>query len=344
VSLPYPVALGLGRPRSKPFFEACPIVTLVVTYGQLIFMYLVYIHIECLHKECWPGWNTAEITWGRIKTYSELYFPSALSSASDFWRVAVIGGVAARMGEQEVAVYNTAYRITWLSIVFVVAMAGASSTIMCLRLGRNDPSGARQAGYVGVGMSFTVLVVLSIFILVKSRWFGLIFTNDEDFLLLFEEASVPFTAFLFFMDATLVLEQIPYTMGRTRDVFWMGFTASWGFQVPAVVLLTRHWRDDLVGLYTGMAIGNFLLTIIYSFVVVRRSVSVEIKELSSPHVFLLQAAPPLNVEPKCRISFRSDWVKYAELTQLRSESTALIASSTPPDGSVDRVEMGGNGV
>jgi hypothetical protein len=50
----------------------------------------------------------------------------------------------------------------------------------------------------------------------------------------------------------------------------MGFAASWLGQVPAVLLLTKYWRDDLVGLYTGMAIGYFSLTILYSIIAFRR--------------------------------------------------------------------------
>ena len=160
--------LGWPIPGFNGFgFEACPIVTTIVTYFQLAFLITIYIYVGELHAPCWPGWRLKEITWDRIKTFSDLYFPQALSSTSDFWRVAVIGGVAAKMGDTEVAVYNTAYRITWITMMFVFAMAGASSTNMCLRLGRMDPSGAKQAGYVGICMAVTVLVVLSVLILLK---------------------------------------------------------------------------------------------------------------------------------------------------------------------------------
>mmetsp|Transcript_30909 Transcript_30909/g.51442 ORF Transcript_30909/g.51442 Transcript_30909/m.51442 type:complete len:342 (+) Transcript_30909:536-1561(+) len=278
--------LGWPIPGFDGFgFQACPIVTMIITYFQLAFLIIIYIYFGELHAACWPGWRLSEITWDRIKTFSDLYFPQALSSTSDFWRVAVIGGVAAKMGDTEVAVYNTAYRITWITMMFVFAMAGASSTNMCLRLGRMDPLGARQAGYVGICMASIVLVFLSVLILIKGRWFGLIFSNDEEFLTLFEDTRIPFTATLFFMDLCVALEQIPYSMGRTRDVFWMGFVASWGGQVPAVLLLTNYWRNDLVGLYTGMAIGYFFLAILYAYIVLQ-----------------------------------SDWAKYAEMTQKRSES------------------------
>jgi hypothetical protein len=56
-------------------------------------------------------------------------------------------------------------------------------------------------------------------------------------------------------------------------------------QVPAVILCTTYWRDDLYGLFTGMAIGYAVLVVLYSF-----------------------------------IAFTSDWKKYAELARMRSES------------------------
>lgn len=263
--------LGWPIPGFDGFgFEACPIVTVCVTYFQLFFLVIIYMYFGGLHENCWPGWRLTEITWSRIKTFSDLYFPQALSSTSDFWRVAVIGGVAAKMGDIEVTVYNTAYRIAWFTMMFVFAMAGASSTNMCLRLGRGHSDAARQAGYVGVTMATVVLFIESFLLLTKGRWFALVFSNDKDFLSLFEETLVPFTAVLFFMNLCVALEQIPYSMGRTRDVFWLGFFSSWGGQVPAVILLTRYWRNDLFGLYTGMAIGYFILTILYAHIVLKR--------------------------------------------------------------------------
>ncbi|KAG7366048.1 hypothetical protein IV203_028718 [Nitzschia inconspicua] len=131
-----------------------------------------------------------------------------------------------------------------------------------------------------------MLLLLGTFIIFQSRWLGLIFTSEAEFLALFEEASLPLTVTLFFMNLSVAIERIPYSMGRTTEVFWMGFIASWGGQVPAVILSTKYWRNDLVGLYTGMAVGYFLLTILYSTIVLR-----------------------------------SDWGKYVEMAQMRSESS-----------------------
>eukprot|EP00934_Nitzschia_sp_Nitz4_P005498 Nitzschia sp. Nitz4//scaffold378_size14206//7680//9369//NITZ4_008950-RA/size14206-snap-gene-0.7-mRNA-1//1//CDS//3329549696//5488//frame0 len=273
--------LGFPIPGFNGYqFWACPIVTASVSYFGLFTLFVVYIWIQQLHAPAWGGWNWNEVTWDRIATFCKLYFPAAMSSASDFWRVGVIGAMAARLGEVEVAV------IMWIALTMVGALAGASAINMTMRLGKNDPYGARQAGYVGIALSTFILVLVSAGILIRSDWFGRIFTNDEEFLTMFDECSLPFTLTLFFMNFSVTVEVVLYSMGRTSELFWMGFVASWFGQVPGVFLLTTYWRSDLVGLYSGMALGYFGLCILYG-----------------------------------ALALRSDWVEQARLAQTRSETS-----------------------
>ena len=55
-------------------------------------------------------------------------------------------------------------------------------------------------------------------------------------------------------------------------------------QVPSVYFLTGYWRNDLFGLYCGMALGYLVLMLLYGFITVT-----------------------------------SDWQKYAEIARQRSE-------------------------
>jgi len=263
--------LGIPFPNFEGYgFIACPWVTAIIVYAQLLLFWYVYLHKQKLHAPSWDGWSLEEITWPRIKTFSHLYFPAALGSASDFWRMAAIGAVAANLGEEEVAIFNTSYRIMWIVLVMVSALAGASGINMSMRLGKMDPDGARQAGHVGIGMSIVVCVLIGLAVWTKIETFGRIFTNDDEFLLLFAESRTSFCFTLVLMNISVALEKIPYSMGRTQEVFWYGLVASWGGQVPAVVLLTKYWRNDLIGLYTGMALGYALLTVLYGIIAFSR--------------------------------------------------------------------------
>lgn len=265
-------------------FAACPIVTVLSVYFQLAFVYFIYVRGQRLHEACWGGWSWNEITRDRIKTFSALYFPSAFGTASDFWRVGVIGAIAAKLGEEQVAVFNTSYRIMWITLIIINALSSASGIKMSMRLGNLNHIGAKQAAHVGLTLSCIVLCIVSFLVLWQIRTLGSIFTHDEEFLQLFEDCATPFTTTLFLMNLAVAIEKIPYSMGRTSEILWMGFIASWGFQVPGVLVCTTYWRNDLVGLYSGMAIGYFALCILYGI-----------------------------------IAFTSDWEKYARLAYSRSE-------------------------
>lgn len=220
LGVPFPSFNGYG-------FSACPIVTSAVVYIQFIFFWLKYCHKEGLHKECWSGWSWKEITKSRVKTFSDLYFPATFSLASDFWRMAAIGTIAAKLGEDEVGLFNMSYRIIWIVLTLIIAVASAASIKIGTKLGNRDPNGARQSAYIGILISLMILLALSIFLSFHIRLFGKIFTDDQVFLDLLDDCKWPFIATLFFMNLSVAIEQVPTSMGRTKEVFWMGFVASW---------------------------------------------------------------------------------------------------------------------
>jgi MATE family multidrug resistance protein len=234
--------LGIGVPTFQGYgFAACPIVTTLVVYLQIAVFYVVYIHIQRLHEPCWGGWKWKEITRARIWTFSALYFPSALGTTSDFWRVAVIGAVAAKLGEEKVAVFNTSYRIMWIVLTMVNAMSMAAGINISMRLGKLDAIGARQAGHVGAIMSLVFLLLVFGAVAWNIRALGMIFTQDEIFLNMFEETRWPFTITLVLMNLSVAIEKIPYSMGRTTEVFWMGCIASWGGTYIGLAMFSILW-------------------------------------------------------------------------------------------------------
>ena len=144
LGIPIPNFYGCG-------FIACPIVTSTVGYVQLFYFWFVFCYMQGLHRPCWDRWSWNE-TVQRIPAFSKLFFPVALASASDYWRVAVIGYIAVRRGEREIAVFNTSYRLMWTVLIMVGALSGAVGIKIGLRLGNGDASVAKQVGYVAIGL------------------------------------------------------------------------------------------------------------------------------------------------------------------------------------------------
>ncbi|EJK67992.1 hypothetical protein THAOC_10882, partial [Thalassiosira oceanica] len=105
---PIPGFAGLG-------FAACPIVTVVVVYIQLCILGYYFVKtehakppIEGANVNILSHW-TSGFTWTRFQTFSQLYFPAALALSSDFWRMGLVGAIAAKIGEREVGLFNASY-------------------------------------------------------------------------------------------------------------------------------------------------------------------------------------------------------------------------------------------
>mmetsp|Transcript_21434 Transcript_21434/g.32011 ORF Transcript_21434/g.32011 Transcript_21434/m.32011 type:complete len:502 (-) Transcript_21434:195-1700(-) len=264
------LVLGIGIPGFDGYgFVACPSVTTVVVYAQFVFMWYVYIHRARLHAPAWGGVSWKELTRERMTIYAKLYFPSALSTASDFWRMAVIGGMAAKIGDNDVAVFNASYRIFWISLTLSGAISSASGIKMGMAFGSGDHAAAKRAATVGIGVVIAILIIVSTAIASRIRMFGEIFTDDDVLLDIFEEMRYPFVFALFFMNLAVSLERIPMAMGRTSDIFWAGLFGSWLGQVPAVFLFTEYWSDDISGLYMGVFVGYLFLVIILGVMTAR---------------------------------------------------------------------------
>ena len=285
LGIPIPGFQGLG-------FKACPVVTVTVVWIQAIVLWIFFRDI--LKKDPVFSANTRTrncissmmdgITLERLRTFSALYFPTALSLASDFWRMGVIGAVAATIGEREVGLFNASYRILWITLIFVGALSSASGVKIGLALGKGRSSAAKQAGLVGISLAIVCLIILAVLVYYNTSLIGSVFTTNESYLDLFEECRLPFTATLFFMNLAVGIEAIPLSMGQTSTVFYCGVIASWMGQVPGVLLLTKYWRNDLYALYTGIATGYCVLVFLYAHLVLN-----------------------------------SDWKKYSELARKRSE-------------------------
>ena len=225
--LVFVLGIGLPIPNFHGFgFVACPIVTMSVVYAQIFFMWFVYCWVQGLHRPCWGGWSFIEAV-ERIPAYSKLYFPAALTSASDYWRVAVIGYIAAHLGEREVAIFNTSYRIMWIVLTMVGALSGAGGIKISLLLGEGNPLAAKQASNVAIFLCSVFLMGFAVVSSSYARLFGMIFTNDEEFLDLWEECWFPFIATLCFMNLAVALERVLYSLGRTAAVFRMSLISSW---------------------------------------------------------------------------------------------------------------------
>merc|ERR1719461_892993 len=96
--------------------------------------------------------------------YIKMYVPAALSIASDYWRVSVVGIFASRIGNDELAVFSAGYRIMWICMIFSSSIASASSIKIGKYLGESKAVLARRVPIAGalVASFFMTITFLAV--------------------------------------------------------------------------------------------------------------------------------------------------------------------------------------
>ena len=106
------------------------------------------------HRGAWPteGWAVSNLSKARVWEFYKLYIPSALAIGSDFWRVTVIGVLAAKQGTVEVAVFNVGYRFLWICLMFSGALARAAGIQIAIAIGEKAVKQAQSIAKVWLGI------------------------------------------------------------------------------------------------------------------------------------------------------------------------------------------------
>lgn len=175
------LVLGVGFPGWGGFgFKACPIVTSAVEYTQLAVLWGVYWAGLKLYRSCWPeaGWSWSHITRPRVAQFVKVYVPAAFALASDFWRVAAIGAVAAYLGPEEVAVFNCSYRVMWICLTFIGSMGGAMGIHLGIALGGRRVKQAMQTSAIAISICGVLIAILAVAVICFAKDVARLFSPD----------------------------------------------------------------------------------------------------------------------------------------------------------------------
>lgn len=253
-------------------FVACPSVTTSVEYFQFSFVVIVFCVWKKLHLTCAPEvgfFSTRDVTRSRIVEYFLMYIPAALASASDFWRMSVVGALAAQLSRDDLGVFNASYRVMWLSLVFALSLGMAIGNKLGVELGSGNAHLAVRMVKIGLTTAAVVVVVIACVVASAPRKLGQIFTSDPVLLSKFEDCRFGLAFTVLFMNLGVVLERVPIACGKTSQVLACGFVGSWFGQVPFVILAMTYWQRTLNAVYAGVATGYALLCVLYTLLIVR---------------------------------------------------------------------------
>jgi multidrug resistance protein, MATE family len=173
-----------------------------------------------------------------------------------------------RLGVEAVAAHQIAMNIGALAFMVPMAIGAAASIRVGFNVGAGDLAGARRSGWIALGLTLAVAVVLAVLVLAFRGVLAGLYTTDATVLLLAADLLL-FVAFWQLVDDTQVTA-IGALRGfkDTRVPMFIALVAYWLIGMPIGMLLGFEWigvpavqglRGFWIGLACGLAVASVVL-------------------------------------------------------------------------------------
>jgi len=181
--------------------------------------------------------------------------------ASDFWRFNLIGALATSLGDTELVAFNISYKVIYIIHQFVGAL-GQGTAVRCgIHIGAGSISKAKQSMFIGIFLTISCAVLLTIVPYLRPELFTKIFTEDEQVIDMLEDAKIPLCLTIMTMTVSTSFQKVLSGQGRAKAVFFVSLLSSWLVHVPACFIFVYAWEESFVALYRGVAMGYFVMAL-----------------------------------------------------------------------------------
>lgn len=200
------------------------------------------------------------VDWKVIAEFFRLGVPIAGLVAVEAGLFMAVGLLSGVIGPETLAAHQVL--MGWIGIPFVIAlaMAEASMVRVAFQIGRRDPTGARLAGMVGVGLGAVVLTVLIAAPLLVAEEFTRIFISAED--PGFDKVSAIVVQLMMIAAVFQVFDGVQVIAARslrgvkdTLAPLWIGAFGYWVMGIGVGWVLAFPMGYDGAGLWAGLALG-----------------------------------------------------------------------------------------
>jgi putative MATE family efflux protein len=196
--------------------------------------------------------------WAYVGQILRVGTPNVIDHVGTSLGFTVLMGLVAGFGTTVVAAYGVGQRIINL---FNTAIWGATSALLTMvgqNLGADQPERAEAIARRGIRATFAVLVVLAAVLILLRRPLYLLFISDPEVIgwgKLFLAVFVPSVPFFGLFAAS---SSVFRGSGHTVPPMVMSLFRLWGLRVFLSWLLGYKLSLGPLGLWTGMALSNFL--------------------------------------------------------------------------------------
>lgn len=264
---------GIGFPGSPAATASTRMVVFALTYLWIVYEVRKYPEGElsqswpkslrnlfCAEKHSKSGKSTQSL----YKEYMAIATPIIISTLLEEAQVQVVGLMAARLGDDEMATHNAILQIFFVSSSFLWATAGTTQVRMSTHLGAGDSAKARTAMKLGTYVAFVCGASVAVTFMVAREHMAALYSNKPEVRKLTGEIAILVGLGYFGLSAFYVSLAVLSAQARPHFIAAAFFIGAWGVSVPAAYIFAFHVEKTkgLIGLWLGLTCGYCVVTII----------------------------------------------------------------------------------
>ena len=190
--------------------------------------------------------------------------PASVTAMERTFGQLIVMTLVVPFGTLAVAAHSVGQRIDQIVNNPFMAFGQAAGILAGQNLGANHPQRAVKTGWIAVGLSSVLLLLVSGAIFLWAEWGARIFTPSTD---LISQTSVymriqivGYAGFGF----TMILSQVLNGVGDTLPVMIFTLLGMWAVQVPTSYFLSRYTSLGVAGVWWGMVAGVLFRSVVYT--------------------------------------------------------------------------------
>ncbi|XP_072325963.1 multidrug and toxin extrusion protein 1-like [Scyliorhinus torazame] len=299
-------------------------------YSQNIILF-TYIRWRKLHLQTWGGWTMDCLQeWG---PFLRLAIPSMLMFCIELWAYEMGSFLAGLISQVELGAQSIIFQVLTVLYMTHVGIGMAAGVRVGMALGSGDPRQAKISAMTAIVSAGCVALCLMALLLGLKDVVAKIFTNDRQIIKLVSK-TIPILAPVHLCDAigSGVASGIVRGTGKQKIGAVANLVVFYVVAIPVGISLMFSAKLGILGLWTGLAIGTFLLSSLLVTLIFRMN-WIRASEEAQERTGLRKRMEPNTVaETDASVhDLTEDGVSASSQNRERSdqlERTTLIASSS----------------
>lgn len=254
-----------------------PIATVIIEYLIMILSILYISFID--GYQCWGGWNWAEaLDIPQLLVFLKMGSHGVLMYCSESWAYEVIAIASGLLGDTELGAQTVIITTSSMFYTPYWGMAIASSTRIGNALGSGNAQHSRVIALSSMLMALCVgIIPCTLLFTMRYQW-GSLFTSDEKVIEIVGHVLTVASFFQLFDCFNAVCGGLLEGSGRQKQGGWMNSIAYYLIGLPLALILTFKFNFGLIGLWSGMLVGQLLIAGIVCWLILRTDWDRQVKK------------------------------------------------------------------